>query len=446
MTNKKPIKPNEEIKLELKVPSIRYIQFNENLIEIPEFSERVNTGGSKYIKYGNDNSYCYYLRSLSNKCARHSSILKTKANMIGGNGFSKGNLSPNAINFLKNLYGELNCDQILARTAYDFLEIGAFAIIVSWSKDRKSIARLNYVNVDKLRILPAGCDKEHPQRVYWLYCEDWTDKHSPEIIAYPEFSKSDREIADQILYVKQAQGTGDYYGVPSWLSVASWCEIDYQLSQYHLANIKNGMTPNMIINFNSVPPEEEQDRVVRRLKNEYDGAANAGKTIFTFSDGAENAPVITELKLNDSDTRFKDLNSAVETNIFIGHQVTNPALFGVFQTGKLDNTSNLVESMQIFQAMVIDHLQKIMEIEFNKLAAINGIEEEIVINKAQLDVEVSLDVKDLLLILQSTITNSQKQQALISVGYTMEQALLLVPPDAPVAPAPTKLPTTEIKP
>lgn len=443
--NKKPIK--EEIIAEPKQTSIRYVQFNKETIEIPQFSERVNTSGSNaYIKYGADNNYPYYLRSLSNKCSRHSAIIKIKSNMVGGGGFSKGNLSPNTINFLKNIKGDLNCDQILARNAYDFLEIGAFAIIVSWSKDRKTIARLNYVNVDKLRLLPAGCDKDYPHRVYWLYCEDWSNKINPEIIAYPQFDIDDREGADQILYVKQAQGSGDYYGIPSWISVASWCETDYYMSEWHRNNIKNGMTPNLIINFNSVPPEEEQNKVVRRLKNEYDGASNAGKTIFTFSDGSENAPIITPVNLNDSDQRFKDLNQAIETNVFIGHQVTNPALYGCFQPGKLDNTSNLVESLSIYQSMVIDHIQKVIALEFNKLANINGIAEEILINKYKLNIEVNLDVKDILLILQSTITDQQKQQVFVAKGYTMEQALLLCPPNAPIAPEPVKIPTTEIKP
>jgi len=48
-----------------------------------------------------------------NRSSKHNPILKTKASMIGGQGFNKDNLQLNTLQFLKNVYNKYDLDEIL---------------------------------------------------------------------------------------------------------------------------------------------------------------------------------------------------------------------------------------------------------------------------------------------------------------------------------------------
>lgn len=412
------------------------IEMNFNAdYKIPQFGERESNKG--FVYFGENNLYPDYLISLSSRSARHSAILKTKARMVGGNGWDKTNLTPATINFIRNINGDFNLDEILARVAYDIELFGAFSLIITWSKDRSKIARIEYINPSKVRIAnpEPDCDVDS-----YFVSDGWenTKKYPP--VLYPGFDPYNRQDAQQLLYAKCGEDSIDWYAKPSYIAAVNWMELDYDLSLFHLSNVKKGFYPGMMINFNYEPSsEEEMDIVIRRLKQEYSGAGNAGNVLFTFSEGKENAPVITPIQSNDSDKKFEQLNTTLETNIFQAHQINNPALFGVLQPGKLGGTNELVESLAIFQSMYIDPRQFFIEGIFNKLASLNDITEKLNIEKYSLKLEIKVSVGDLLNVLQSTISTEQKIQVLESLGYTKEQATALVgsPTTQPVAPVAT---------
>ncbi len=85
------------------------INLNFAAINIPMPNEKVNSNkdpSKSWIQWGDNNLYPMYLISLSNKSSLHSSILKNKAMFIGGQGWEKTNMSPEAILFLKNVYNQ----------------------------------------------------------------------------------------------------------------------------------------------------------------------------------------------------------------------------------------------------------------------------------------------------------------------------------------------------
>ncbi len=168
------------------------------------------------------------------------------------------------------------------------------------------------------------------------------------------------------------------------------------------------------------------DSVIRRLRDEYEGASRGGKVIFTFSDSKDTAPVITPIDLNDSDERFIELNKNVTEGIFVGHRATNPNLFGVRISGELGNKNDLIESLQVFQAQYVDSKQQLLEQTFNRLSRINGITDKLEINKFKLEMTWQPVVQDMLNILQSPLADEQKINMLILVGYSEDDATKLV--------------------
>lgn len=437
--NNEPIKPS--------LPYLTTIKLNN--VEVPEFTESINTNG--WINFGVDNLYPQYLIGLSNKSSKHSSILKHKANFISGNGWKKANLSLQAITFLKNANNiEMDLDDIGKKISYDYELFGAFSLEIVWTKDRTSIASINYINPSKVRIAPADEKNLVHQRENYYVSDNWQKSFyglnkTEAPIYYAGFSTIDRSQPKQLLYVKQGQSACEYYGIPTYIPCVNYCELDNELSKYHLNNVKNGFSANTVFTFISGASPEEMDDEVRRLRREYEGTEGK-KIIFTFADSKESTPQIQQLNKAQAENLFKDMNDSIETNIYQAHQVTNPGLFGVFQTGKLDNTSNLVESMAIFQSMYIDHKQQVIEKIFNKLAQINGVPDTLYLEKYKLKVQPLVKAQDLMFVLDSTITNAQKQAAFMALGFSYDEAIKLCPDDAPTPAAPVKVaPTSTVQ-
>ncbi len=389
---------------------------------LPRYDEPFNPKG--FVSWGENNFYPRYLIELLNKSAKHRAITETKSQMIGGNEWNKENLSQDAISFIKNKNGKFDLDEILARVAFDLEVHGSFALNVIWSKDRKSIAQIDYVDVAMLRV---SLDEDKKEDGYYV-CKDWQSYRKFQPVKYPKFSTIDRSKASQILYVKTYSPGCEFYTVPSYIGANNWIELEWEVSNFHLTSVQNGFTPAMIINFSQgIPSEEEMDDVVRRMKSEYAGSVNGGKVMITFSDGKDNAPIITPVELNSSDKRFIELNKQITEGIMSGHRVVNPSLFGIKTEGELGGSKNIIDYLNIFNAEYVIPRQKMIEKCFNKLARQNGISEKILINKFQLELEVETSTSDILSVLTSALSDDQKRQVLITIGILPEEAKKLVP-------------------
>ena len=343
---------------------------------LPQYVEKTTKGG--WVSYGEDNMYADYLISLMNRSAKHNSILKRKSSMIAGNGWDTSNLLSDGIRFIENTFNDMNLNDISFRCAYDLELFGAYSMEIIYSKDMTKIAEINYIPVNKVRI--SDCRK------FIYYSDDWTNKKFAPI-KKPAFNP-ENPVASQILYVKEYRPGSEYYGQPEYISCVNWIELEWEISLFHLNQVKRGFAPSMVITFkNGIPSDEEMRDIIRQLQNDYEGALNAGKTMFLFSDGDDRAPEITPINLNDSDERFIELNKEITQGILTGHSVTNPGLFGINTPGELGQKNVILESLEIFQSMYVASKQQMIERTFNKLAKFNGIQNELKLNKYQLDLE-----------------------------------------------------------
>src|ERR1035437_9641572 len=94
--------------------------------------------------YGDNNLYPEFLLGLLARSSTHRAIVKTKAQLIGGNGINKNELSPEALKMISNPWNEYDLEEIIARISLDLIVYGAFALNVIWTKDRQRIAEINY--------------------------------------------------------------------------------------------------------------------------------------------------------------------------------------------------------------------------------------------------------------------------------------------------------------
>lgn len=407
-------------------PTTRVSSFSFGSINLPQPTERVNKT-KKWVEMGADNLYPNYLISLSIKSSLHSSILKQKSMLIGGGGWTKPNLSPEAQLFLKNIYNDDDLDEILFKCSTDIELYGGFYLNIIWSKDRNTISEINYIDPSKVRICIPDVDEKYPQgEKYWV-SDGWENVQKYPPVLYDGFSTVNKKKRSQILYVKEYRPGNEWYAIPEYISGIKYIELEWEISNWHLNNVKNGFAPSMHVNFPiGQPSNEEAFEIIKRLKNQYQGSEMAGNVVVTFSDTPEGAVTFDPIELNASDSRFLMLNDATTDGILKAHRVVDPELFGIQTPGSLGTRANLMESLEIFQVQYINPKQRLIEKTFNWLKRINGIKDNLIIKAYEPSFsKLTTNISDILGILTSSITPEQKYYMLIKNDYDHETAMRL---------------------
>jgi hypothetical protein len=151
--------------------------------------------------------------------------------------------------------------------------------------------------------------------------------------------------------------------------------MDKEIANFHLNSIKNGFMGGTMINFfNGQPTEEEQSVIERKLYDKFSGSDNANKLVLNFNDSKEQGAEIIALNGNDFDKRFDTLNKTVQTEIFAGHRIVDPQLFGIKEDGIFSSRSQVRDSYELFQNTYVNGRQRFLEEIFNGLLGVQGFD------------------------------------------------------------------------
>lgn len=407
---------------------MRSFEFNTVGKDIPQYKESTNQRGG-FINFGEDNLMPNYYISLLDRSPKHNAIIHQKAAMIGGNGIVKNGLSNEALNFIANVANDDDLEEIVAKISVDLEVHGAFLLNIVWSKDRTKIAEINYMNPQTMRIVTP--DPEYPNvEQYWI-SKDWSNTNKPanQPVLYPGFSVKDRSNPNQLLYCKTYQPGKYFYGVPEYISGARWIEMEYEISDFHLKNIKNGFAPSMFINFpTGIPTDEEMALNDKKLMRQLAGPKGGGKAFITYSEDKDSAPSISPIDTNGNDQKYIDLNDIITEGILGAHRVNDPALFGLSKdTGIFAGQTQILNSLEMFRAQYIIPKQRFIEKCINRLARINGITDRLELNEYELNfAKMDIAISDILSILQAQISDDSKKNLLVINGYSEEDANKLV--------------------
>jgi hypothetical protein len=134
------------------------------------------------------------------------------------------------------------------------------------------------------------------------------------------------------------------------------------------------MFSSKLINLNGGKvSQEEEDRIERQFQNKFSGSKNAGKFMLAFNDSKENEPSIIDLSGTELDKHFDLLNLTVQQEIFSGHKITSPMLFGIKTEGQLGGRSEMREAYQLFQNTYVNAKQRALEGVVNYLLKFNDV-------------------------------------------------------------------------
>ena len=332
--------------------------------KVPEFKEVPN---KDWVLYGEDNLYPEKLLYMFNKSSKHNAIINGKVNYIFGKGLKiENDPRGEALLLSCNRFGE-SLNDVANKCVIDAELFGGFYIEVIWAQGG-GISDIIHKPFERMRISKDGQT--------FFYKKDWSIyNHREKPVPYEPFNPT-KKAGSQIFYYKEYRPGVNTYPLPSYLGSLNYIECDIEISKYHLSAISNGMFPSKMIVFNNGEPTEEAKAAIEKgFKNKFTGAENSGNILLVFNSDPAQAPIIQDLSATELDKQFTILNETVQQEIFSGHGITSPSLFGVMTAGKLGESNQLQEAYDIFRNTYAEIKQVRFEEALNYLMKFAGVQQ-----------------------------------------------------------------------
>ena len=331
----------------------------------PEYREKRGKG---YIEFGEKNDYPNYLLSLYNKSAKHNAIVKGKVNYIIGNGWKTDEVDPIAEQFIAqpNQFESLN--DLTRKVSIDIEIFGGAYLEVIWSLTGGKLVDVLHIDYTKIR---SNTDNTQ----FW-YKKDWAERKD-EAFAMMAFNTKVRQ-GKQILYVKEYRPGLDTYALPGYMGALNYIESDIEVSRHVLGNAQTGFSASKLITLpNGEPSPDEKRNIERRFTDRFSGS-DGKKFILSFTTDPARKPIIEDLGASDiTKEDFTRVDLIIQNNLFAGHQITSPSLFGIAEPGQLGSRTQMRDSYEIFKNTYINDKQQFIESVFNQLARLKGATSDI---------------------------------------------------------------------
>jgi predicted transcriptional regulator len=339
----------------------------------PVIKENKSNG---YVIYGEKNDYPNYLLDMFSRSAKHGAIVRGKVDYILGNGFAfqddadtqtvKGTIVEVA-----NASGE-TLEDVSSKLVMDIELFGGGYLEVLYNKQGKP-SEIYHLDFSKVRVSKDLKTFYFSENWTKEYCGKITQNNNPEFIEIPAFDKS-KPKGKQILFVREYTPNMGVYPTPGYNASLRYIQVDISISEYHLNGISNGMFASKMINFNNgIPEDGEKGKIEKKVNDKFAGAKNAGKMMISFNKSAENAPTVLDLSGTELDKHFDLLNKTVQQEVFSGHRVTSPMLFGIKTEGQLGGRTELREAFELFERTYINGKRKLVEKNLNAVLSLNGL-------------------------------------------------------------------------
>ena len=348
--------------------NIIYVKLNA--YEIPEFKENK---GKEWISYGADNNFPNLLLDMYDNAPKHRAILDGKADLIAGKGWNVNNKALSVLNaakliqFTQTINPSESLYELTKKISLDLELFGGFYIQAIWNNLRTDFD-LYHVDFSKIRTNKTQ-DK-------FFFSNDWKAyNQSSDKTGFKEIEKFDPEKKTSgIFYYKSYRPNQGVYPLPGYVAALKYIEIEKEIANFHLNNIKNGFVGGTLISFNNGQPTlEEQKEIEKQIKNKHTGTDNAGGVVLVFSEGKDKEPSVIPLRSNDFDKAFEVLNKTVTQEIFTGHRITSGQLFGI--DGESAFARNVIrDASEFFQNTYVTPKQQTLEGVINDFANLLNID------------------------------------------------------------------------
>ena len=332
----------------------------------PEVKE---VNGADWIEYGADNNYFQFLIDRYNGSPTNNAAINGISQAIYGKGLNAtdSNRKPNEYAQMISLFRK----DVVRRVCYDLKLMGQCAIQVIYSKDRSKIVQLEHMPIETLRAEKCDADGNVPA---YYYFNDWANlKKTDQPLRIPAFGMSKESI--EIYYIKPYKSGFYYYSPVDYQGGLQYAELEEEVSNYHLNNIMNGLSPSMLINFNNgTPNQQERQLIETKIAQKFSGTSNAGKFILAFNDNKESQAEITPVQLSDAHNQYQFLSEESTSKIMVAHRIVSPMLLGIKDGSGLGNNAEEIKTASLLMDnTVIRPFQELLIDSFDNILAYNDI-------------------------------------------------------------------------
>ena len=340
-----------------------------------------------YVSFGQYNSFPQELIELYNNSSIHNTCVNAIVDGIIGEGLTA---DPEFVLDIANSTKE-SWNDILKKVALDYKLYGGFSLEVIWNKARTKVAEVYHIDFSWLRAKEKNYRGQIPG---YFISDEWSTNYRygrdygnvstqdmPYLPIYnPRMATSEPK---QLLVYKPYRPGMSYYPLPDYVGALRVIDLDQEVDNFHINNIKNGLAPSLAITTFTNANEDEREAIERMLQIQYSGTNNAGSLMYMDVDSPENAPQITPINSNGSDDYYIAINDMVTQKILTAHRITSPMILGIKTEGQLGGREEVIDAYLLlintvirpFQQDILAIFEDLLEMKYPELEITLGIQQ-----------------------------------------------------------------------
>jgi hypothetical protein len=347
------------------------------------------------VKFGDYNDFPDYLVNLYNNSSIHATCINSIVEAIKGDGLVA---EPTWVLDRANNMGD-TWNDIFSRVAKDYYLFGGFGLEIIYNKLRTKIAEVYHIPFASIRAKEANhrghCDG-------YFIAHEWDNKGKYDIdltraLYMPSFDYDMRnEEPSQLFYYKPYHPLQKYYPLPEYVGALKVVELDTEIDNFHVNNIKNGMAPSIAITTFTNGTDDDRRSIENQLRLQYQGSSMAGQMFYMDVASIEEKPIIEPIPQNGADGYYVAINDMTVQKILTAHRITSPMLLGIKTEGQLGGAQEMLDAYHLFLNMVIKPYQqdilsvfeKVLELKYPEFEIILGVEQKNILDTGIEEVDV----------------------------------------------------------
>lgn len=360
-----------------------------NFLSGASTQDRDNHKREKFVRFGDDNLYDKYLLSLADNSAMHGAAIDITSLFIAGEGLNVVPIDPEdaaqervaqeALEWLEDITGGLQDFHV--KTARDVAPLNGFAWQIHPTRggDNRQI-KLFHRDVTTVRASKMGpTDTDVPG--YFL-SQDWekatanqskkNEWFTPRYIDRFDFKRLPRRA---LIYGKTYKPGKVFYPEPPYIGGLKYIEIDVEMSDFLLEDLKQGFSGNIHIHIFDAKADDaeymkkKEDAVLKKF------TTSQGQRVYiTAGMPNANAPDIKSIPREGNEKMVEVISERADRKILIADKVPARLINKDLATGLSSEASDQIESMQVFQNTAIQPRQAFMCRYYDKVLKYGGFE------------------------------------------------------------------------
>lgn len=320
----------------------RYIE--ENKIEPTE----KDVNGYKFVEWGDRNFYPTFINDTYKNSPTLKAIVQSIIDYTIGNGVTSTEL----------ILTDEKLEDLVYSIVYSYAVYGGFAI---------NVLRNRFGDIADLIPMDMRNIRSNKDNTVFYYSEYFGKRSYGrcKYVTYEKYDKDNKQQFNSIFYYKNTRF--QTYPSPLWSAAVNSALIEYRIGEYHMNNLANGFSSNVMVCLNNGTPSDEiQEEIEENFNEKFTGSENAGRVMIAFSPDKEHAPSVEVIDTKDYAEKYNSLYNYSRQQLFTAFRC-NPNLVGIATESNGFNSEEYTSSFKLFNRTVIKPIQKVICNTFDKI-------------------------------------------------------------------------------